>query len=119
MRTLLINAALSLALGVTGLPVLASQASAQDLEFSIGRQGPQLRMREECDPDYDDCYVERRAMRRCTEDRALDKAERMGIRRARIVSAGRSTIEVRGRSLDGERVYLTFGRQRSCPVLEY
>ncbi|HEV2900303.1 MAG TPA: hypothetical protein VGX71_21195 [Pseudaminobacter sp.] len=52
----------------------------------------------------------------CTEDRALDKAERMGIRRARIVDAGRRTIEVRGRTYEGERVYLTFGRERGCPV---
>ncbi|MCF6114804.1 hypothetical protein [Mesorhizobium muleiense] len=58
-----------------------------------------------------------RVVRRgCTEDRALDKAERMGVRRARIVTAGRRTIEVRGRSRDGERVYLTFGRERGCPV---
>jgi hypothetical protein len=122
MRNFLINSALALAMGISGLPLIAGPASAQDLELSIGRDGPQLRMRERCDPRYDDCYegrryVEQRAVRRgCTEDRALDKAERMGIRRARIVDAGRRTIEVRGRSRDGERVYLTFGRERGCPV---
>jgi hypothetical protein len=122
MRNFLINSALALAIGISGSPLIAGPASAQDLELSIGRDGPQLRMREHCDPRYDDCYegrryVERRDVRRgCTEDRALDKAERMGIRRARIVEAGRRTIEVRGRSRDGERVYLTFGRERGCPV---
>jgi hypothetical protein len=123
MRNFLINSALALAMGISGLPLIAGPASAQDLELSIGRDGPQLRMRERCDPYEDeDCYegrryVEQRAVRRgCTEDRALDKAERMGIRRARIVEAGRRTIEVRGRTYDGERVYLTFGRERGCPV---
>ena len=40
-------------------------------------------------------------MRGCTEGRALNKAERMAINRARIVSAGRRTIEVRGRTPEG------------------
>ena len=122
MRTLLMNAAFALAIGVAGLPALASQASAQDLELRLDRHGPQLRMREACDPDVEDCYDNsyRYAERRgCTEDRALDKAEAMGIRRARIVSVGRRTIQIRGRSYDGDRVYVTFGRQRGCPVLEY
>jgi len=43
----------------------------------------------------------------------------MGIYRARIVSAGRRTIEVRGRTPDGDRTYITFSRQSGCPVLEY
>jgi hypothetical protein len=122
MRTFLINSALALAMGISGLPLTTGSAAAQEFEFSIGRDGPQLRTRERCDPDEDyGCdegrYVEERVVRRgCTEGRALDKAERMGVRRARIVSAGRRTIEVRGRSRDGERVYLTFGRERNCPV---
>jgi hypothetical protein len=122
MRNFLINAALALAMGMSGLPLITGSAAAQEFEFSIGRDGPQIRTRERCDPyDDDDCYegryVEERVVRRgCTEGRALDKAERMGIRRARIVSVGRRTIEVRGRARSGERVYLTFGRERGCPV---
>ena len=49
---------------------------------------------------YRDGYYrdDRRSMRPiCTEGRALGKAERMGIRRARIADVGRRTIEVRGR----------------------
>ena len=49
-------------------------------------------------------------MRGCTEGRALNKAERMGINRARIVSAGRRTIEVRGRTPDGDRAYITLSK---------
>ncbi len=125
MRKFLTTSALSLALCATGMPLVAGQASAQEFELSIGRDGPRVRTLERCDPYVDDCYegsryAERREARRgCSEGRALDKAERMGIRRARIVSTGRRTIEIRGRSFEGERVYVTFGRERGCPVLEY
>jgi hypothetical protein len=57
-------------------------------------------------------------MRRfCTEGRALNKAERMGVRRARIADVGRRTIEVSGRDRYGDRIYVTFGRQPNCPIL--
>ena len=104
------------------------QASAQDLELEIGRDG--LRIERDCNPRYEDCYRDDRryyrdgyrddrrySMRGCTEGRALNKAERMGIRRARIADVGRRTIEVRGRDRYGERIYVTFGRQPSCPIL--
>jgi hypothetical protein len=52
----------------------------------------------------------------CTPDRALDKAERMGIYRARIAGVDRRTITVRGRA-GGERVYVTFARAPRCPVI--
>jgi hypothetical protein len=124
MRNFLIKSALSLTLGITGLPLLVGGASAQDVELSIGRGGPQLRLREACDPEFDNCYesrhyVDQPVVRGCTEGRALDKADRMGIDRARIVSAGRRTIEVRGRNNYGERVYVTFSRRPGCPVLDY
>jgi hypothetical protein len=53
---------------------------------------------------------------RCTPERALWKAERMGVRRARVVDVGRHSISVRGRS-HGDRVWLRFGRAPSCPVI--
>lgn len=117
MRNILIGAALLAGVGM-GAPL---QASAQDLELEIGPGG--LRLERDCNPRYEDCY--RREHRRdyyddrprCSEGRALRKAERMGIRRARIADIGRRTIEVRGRDRYGERIYVTFGRQPSCPVL--
>jgi hypothetical protein len=123
MRHFLINSALSLAIGCTGLPLLSAAASAQDLELSIGRDGPRLKTVDRCDPDLEYCYegqnnIDRPVIRGCTEGRALNKAERMGIDRARIVSAGRRTIEVRGRTPDGDRTRITFSRQSGCPVLE-
>jgi hypothetical protein len=124
MRHFLINSALSLAIGCTGLPLLGAATSAQDIEFSIGPDGPRVRTLDRCDPDLEDCYarqdyIDRPVRRGCTEGRALNKAERMGVYRARIVSAGRRTIEVRGRMADGDRAYLTFARRPGCPVLEY
>jgi hypothetical protein len=95
--------------------------NAQTLELELGRDGPRIRQvdPDACNPRYEDCYRGERSMRRmCTEDRALDKAERMGLDRVRVVSAGRRTIEVRGRTEDGDRAHVTFGRQPSCPVLD-
>lgn len=103
---------------------LALPAQAQ-VQLEIGPNG--LRIDGDCNPRYENCdryyddrYYDDRYRERpryCTENRALDKAERMGIRRARIERAGRRTIEVRGRNRHGDRVYVTFGRDRSCPVL--
>ncbi|HEY6632508.1 MAG TPA: hypothetical protein VIZ90_13725 [Rhizobiaceae bacterium] len=116
MRNILIGCAL-LAGVSTAMPM---QATAQDLELEIGRDG--LKIGRDCNPRYEDCYrSERREYYderpRCSEGRALRKAERMGIRRARIADVGRRTIDVRGRDRFGERIQVTFGRQPSCPVL--
>jgi len=122
MRKILINSALAVATAFTGVPLTAGLASAQ-VELRIDRDGPELRLRDDCDPRYDDdCdddryYEARRVERGCTPDRALRKAERMGIRRARIIDVGRRTIDVSGRDRRGNRVVVEFGRRdRSCPV---
>ncbi|HEV7254257.1 MAG TPA: hypothetical protein VGN97_14330 [Mesorhizobium sp.] len=67
--------------------------------------------------EYDDDDVVRSASRRCSAERALAKAERSGIRRARVVEIGRRFIEVRGRRY-GERILVTFARDRNCSVIE-
>jgi hypothetical protein len=124
MRNFLIGCALLAGIGTTG----PMPASAQDLELEIGRDGLRIERDRDCNPRYEDCYrSERRGYYddrryyedrpRCSEGRALRKAERMGIRRARIADVGRRTIDVRGRDRYGERIYVTFGRQPSCPVL--
>jgi hypothetical protein len=66
--------------------------------------------------DYDRRYYRDRAYRRCTPERALFKAERMGIRRARVADVDRRTITIRGRS-HGDRVFVTFARAPHCPVI--
>ena len=119
MRKILIGCAVVAGIFV-GLPL---QASAQSIGLEIGRDGLRL------NDGYQEGYYreattamvisrryyrdDRRSMRPiCTEGRALGKAERMGIRRARIADFGRRTIEVRGRDRSGDRIYVTFGRHR-------
>lgn len=54
--------------------------------------------------------------RRCTPDQALWKAERMGVRRARVEDVDRYSITIRGRSR-GDRIWLTFARAPGCPIV--
>ncbi len=115
MQKLMTIGAASLVLAAVGA---VTPSLAQDLEFRIGPDG--LRLRERCDPNYEDCYDRRSNRRRgCDAEDALDKADRMGIDRARISYVGSSTIRVRGRDEYGERVTIVFGRERGCPVLDY
>jgi len=59
---------------------------------------------------------ERWDRRACTPDRALDKADRMGLHRARVVDVSRRTITVVGRKF-GDRMVVTFSREPHCPIL--
>ena len=112
MRKLLIGCALLAGIGT----VVPMPAAAQDIELQIGRDGLRI---DDGQRYYRDGYRDDRRYiaGRCTENRALNKAERMGIRRARIADVGRRTIDVRGRDRYGERIYVTFGRQPNCPIL--
>lgn len=55
---------------------------------------------------------------RCHPGQALNKAERMGVRRAHVVDVGPRAIRVAGRSR-GDRVMVSFARAPGCPVLRY
>jgi hypothetical protein len=55
---------------------------------------------------------------RCSPGRALDKAERMGIHRARVSFVSPRRIAIAGRQY-GERVRVTFARAPGCPVISY
>jgi hypothetical protein len=105
----------------TVLPTMQVSASAQGVEIEIGRDGPKVRMRDRdrCDPRYERCrerWDDRRDRRFCTEERALRKAERMGLRRVRVLEANRRVVVVRGRDRYDDRVRVVFGRDRNCPV---
>lgn len=134
MRKILNSTLLAVVLALAG--ATAGTAQADTFELQIGPGGPTMLMRDNCDPYRERCrYEDRRydddnwrygdrrydnrgwARRECSPERALYKAERMGIRRARIVDVGRRTIDVRGRTRYGERVIVSFGRwDRGCPV---
>lgn len=119
MRKLILTTAAAIGVAISGIAL--TPASAQDLELRLDRGGPSVRLLEDCDARYEDCRGSRREVRRerrgCSEGRALDKAERMGLRRARVVDVGRRSIEVSGRNRYGERTYVTFSRSWGCPVI--
>lgn len=101
-----------------GLFTVSVPAQAQDVRIQLGQSGPRvIEERGHRDRrDHRDDRRDRRDERGCTEGRALDKADRLGLRRARVVDAGRRTIEVQGRDRRGDRRVITFGRERGCPV---
>ncbi len=112
---------------IAGLVAIGSLAplpvKADNLHFGFGddhRHGSRfsiyfgdvgrMRYRDRFDGDY------RRVERRCTPERALYKAQRIGVRHARIAYVGRHEIGVVGRS-HGGRIRVTFSRSPSCPVI--
>lgn len=118
MPNLFRKGAFMLAAVAAGMSALPTLASAQ--EIIIDRNGPRVLLPEPDAPPprRSERIRERERGRECTPDRALDKAEDFGLRRARIVDVGRRTIEISGR-LDGERVVMSIGRGRNCPILDY
>lgn len=65
----------------------------------------------------DDGYRRDRYWRRsCSPERAVNKAERMGVRRARLIDINRRTVKVAGRQY-GDRVVIVFANERGCPIL--
>lgn len=125
------TAALSAIIAVTALgTVPASAQSGVYLGLGGGHSGPQVgvylgdgsntyrRHDRRDDRRYDrrDRRDDRRVERTCSTDQALHKAERMGVRRARIVDVNRRSIEVSGRAR-GDRVFITFARVPGCPII--
>lgn len=136
-------AALAAVVTLTGMGYSAAPSMAQGVEFLIGPDGVRVRSSDYCERnrwdsrrcgDYfdrrrdrrdDDRYERRRdrraddryERRRCDTDDAVRKARDMGVRRARVVDAGRRTVEVAGFGNRGP-VKFTFGRERGCPVLD-
>lgn len=128
-------AALAATVTFTGMGYSAP-SFAQDVEFMIGPGGLRVRQRDYCESERGrddrrcrDYFRDRDGGRRgggwegrrrgCDADDAVEKAERMGLRRARVIDEGRRSIEVGGRSRrSGDRVSVTFGREPGCPVLD-
>lgn len=54
--------------------------------------------------------------RGCSAERALGKAQYMGLRRARIADIGRHTISVTGHKWN-QRMVVRFARAPNCPVI--
>lgn len=131
------TAVLSAALGLGITAALPAAANADGLYFGFGNDGPSFGVIPADNGRWDrhrggnrDDERNRRHERRgddgwrrdrgpgCTPDRALDKAERLGLRRAFIRDVGRNTIHVSGRRY-GERMTVIFARAPHCPVVSF
>ncbi|MCV3243091.1 hypothetical protein [Mesorhizobium sp. ZC-5] len=114
-------AAVSALIGITALTAVPATAQESGIYLKFGGQGDvysggyssvQYREgRRHYNRDRHDRWD-----RRCTPGRALNKAERMGVRRARVADVSRRTITVVGRSYRG-RAVVTFARAPRCPVI--
>jgi hypothetical protein len=113
--------ALSAMIGLGGLAAMPAAAQADNLYLNLGggdaRFGVYVGDRDGRHHRWDR-HDRRWDRQRCTPQRALNKAERIGLRRVALRHVGRNTISVSGRD-HGDRVVVTFGRGRNCPILRY
>ncbi|WP_336056856.1 hypothetical protein [Nitratireductor sp. CH_MIT9313-5] len=107
-------AALTAVMGLGSIAAMPTAAKADGIYFSFGSDGSRSGF-----------YVGDRGRhyrpaprryRACTPHRALRKAERLGMRRARITRANRNIIRVTGRTRYG-RDSIVFARAPHCPVI--
>lgn len=103
-------------LAMIGLTALAGAPAAAQAEGLYLNFGGNSRAGIHFDDDYRPVVRHHGRDRGCSVDRALNKAERMGLRRARVVDVSRRTITVAGRQY-GDRVAVTFARAPRCPVI--
>lgn len=131
------TAALSAVIGFGTLAAIPASAQADGLYLNLGQGQPRVgvyvqdgyrdngrwdnhnngRWDDRNDGRWDD-RNNGRWNRGCTPDRALDKADRMGLSRTRIVDVSRRTITVSGRKY-GERINVSFARAPNCPVVRW
>ncbi|EXL01426.1 hypothetical protein [Aquamicrobium defluvii] len=112
------TAVLSAVIGLGGIAAIPATAQADGLYINFGGNGPGYATSVQYH-GHDRHHGWRRDHRRpaaCTAGRAINKAERMGIRRARVVDANRRVVKVAGRKYN-QRVMVTFANQRGCPIL--
>ena len=115
------TAALSALIGLGTLAAIPATAQAEGLYLNYGsghRSGVGIDYDRDDYRDYRDYRHDRRHYRACTPNRAVNKAERYGVRRAHVVDVNRRTITVAGRKW-GERIRMTFGRSPNCPVVRW
>ena len=124
MFTRLKTAALSALVAFGTLAAIPATAQADGLYLNFGgRDGVGIRFGESHRADRWDRRHDRRHERRherraerCSPERALWKADRIGVNRARVVDVSKRSIVVRGRAR-GDRVTVVFGRAPNCPII--
>ncbi|MCX7303688.1 MAG: hypothetical protein NTV73_05010 [Hyphomicrobiales bacterium] len=119
------NATLSAIIGLGTLAAIppTAQADGVYLNYGTGHHGAGIGMQvgeyDRADYRYRDEYRGgRHSGWGCTPYRAVDKAERYGVRRARVVDMNHRSITVAGRKW-GNYVRMTFGREPSCPIVRW
>lgn len=127
MKTILINAAAAVVIGLTGLVGAASTASAGTVELGFGSGGAvQVQYR-----DFNRGYGDERdwgrdrrgpdrgwdgRRSRCAPWMAVDKARDHGLRRAHVADVSHRRIVVEG-NRRGYRQSIAFANVRGCPVI--
>ncbi|TIT51621.1 MAG: hypothetical protein E5W72_10955 [Mesorhizobium sp.] len=110
---------LSALIGLGTLAAIPATAHADSIYLGFGNNDDP-RVGVYTGDDDDGYYRERRRdrhwRRSCSPERAVNKAERMGLRRARIIDINRRTVKVAGRQY-GDRVVIVFANERGCPVI--
>lgn len=112
------TAVISAFVGIGTLAAIPATAHADSLYLGFGggnsRPGVEFFVGEE--RGYSQRADRRHYRRDCTPERALDKAERMGLRRVYVRNVNPNRIRVEGRD-HGDRVRVTFAREPGCPVI--
>jgi hypothetical protein len=110
------TAVLSALIGLGGIAAIPAAAQADGLYLNFGG-GSGMGFHVDDRYGRHDWRHDRRDWRRgCSPERALNKAERMGLRRARIIGAGPRTVKVAGRRFH-DRQIVVFANERGCPVI--
>lgn len=105
-------AALSAVLGLGTLAAMPASAQADGLYFSFGSGHGVFFGQHK--PNR---HPAPRWVRTCTPGHAVAKAQRMGLRHARVTSATRNAIRVTGQTRRHYRESVVFGRAPHCPVI--
>lgn len=113
------TAALSALVGLGTLAAIPATAQADSIYLGFGggnsRPGVEFFVGGQSGYSY---RPGRHVRRDCTPQRAVNKAERMGLRNVYVRNNNRNRIRVEGRDR-GDRVRVTFARAPGCPVINY
>ncbi len=126
------TAALSALIGLGTIAAMPATAQAQSggIYLGFGNQGPSIGVqfddrgrydrrddRRWRDDRRDDRRHGFRPDRGCSAREAVRKAERMGLRRARVIGENRRIVRVAGRARGHGPAVIVFANARHCPVV--
>jgi hypothetical protein len=116
MTSMIVKAGAAALIAFTGLSATAPVAAAAGPDFAIQVQYRDRDRDWRPDRGGDRDWRPDRGPRGCAPGLAEEKASRMGLRRARVVDAGRRVVVVAGFGYRGPERIL-FANERGCPVI--